>query len=241
MRIVAVDPGEPLFEAVYADVLTPSFPPEERGSLDDLRAGAEGGSTDMLAVLDDGGAAVACAIGDWSSATEVALLSYLAVRPGGRGSGAGGELLGAALARWRDRWHPALVLAEIEHPGAHTGSPAYGNPDQRVRFYARFGARAMVAPYFQPSLTPGGPRVYGMMLCTLDIAPAGAGPAPDTVDGARVRRFLTEYLEAAEGGVGDDPACAALFGAVDRPDGVPVIDILEYGQVPRSTPDGPVG
>jgi hypothetical protein len=183
---------------------------------------------------------MACAVGEWSEATGVALLSFLAVRPGHRGSGAGGELLTAAVARWRDRWHPALMLAEIEHPAAHTPSPQFGNPEQRVRFYARHSVRALCVPYFQPGLRPGSPRVYGMMLCAVDVTSEGSGPAPDTVDGDRVRRYLTEYLEWGEGAVGADPACVALFAALDRPDGVQLIDISEYQRLPRSSPDGPI-
>ena len=144
------------------------------------------------------------------------------------------------MADWRERWQPALVLAELEHPSAHGASEAYGDPDQRVRFYARRGLRALDVPYFQPGLTPGAPRVYGFMLCALEVAAAGAGPGTDTVDGARITRFMADYLEGGEGAVGTDPACLALFAALDRPGGVPLIDVTEYERVPRSTPDGPI-
>ena len=238
-RIVQVDPALPLFDAVYTDILTPSFPPEERGGLEELRAGVAGGSTRVLAALDDDGSPTAAAVGDWSETTGVALLSYLAVRSGRRGAGVGGDLLAAAMADWRERWRPALVLAELEHPSAHGTSEAYGDPDQRVRFYARRGLRALDVPYFQPGLTPGAPRVYGFMLCALEVAEAGAGPGTDTVDGARITRFMADYLEGGEGAVGTDPACLALFAALDRPGGVPLIDVTQYERVPVSTPDGP--
>jgi GNAT superfamily N-acetyltransferase len=240
MRIVEVGPADPAFEAVYTDILVPSFPPEERGTLTDLRTGAEDGNTVVLATLDDGDRPVAGAVGDWSAESGVALLSYLAVRPGQRGGGVGGELLAVATKNWRERWQPALMLAEIEHPGAHGASDGYGDPDKRVRFYARYGVRALAVPYFQPGLAPGSPRVYGVMLCAVDVAAAGAGPRPDTVDGARVAQFMTGYLNSCEGAVGSDPACVALFAALDQPGGVPLIDISEYARVPRSTPDGPV-
>jgi GNAT superfamily N-acetyltransferase len=242
-RIVQVDPAHPLFDAVYADVLTPSFPPEERGGLEELRAGALAGTSSVFAALDtDEGEderPAAAAVGDWSPETGVALLSYLAVRSGRRGTGVGGELLAAAMADWRERWRPALVLAEIEHPSAHAASEAYGDPDKRVRFYARRGMRVLDVPYFQPGLRPGSPRMYGFMLCALEVAAAGAGPGPDTVDGARVARFMTEYLQGCEGAVGTDPACLALFAALDRPEGVLLLDPAEYPRVAVSTPDGP--
>ena len=240
MRIVELGPADPAFEAVYTDILTPSFPPEERATLEDLRTGVSEGYTVVLAALDDAARPVAVAVGDWSADSGVALLSYLAARPGLRGSGVGGELLTAATATWRERWQPALMLAEIEDPGAHGASDGYGDPDKRVRFYARHGVRALAVPYFQPGLTVGSPRVYGMMLCAFDVAPAGAGAEPDTVDSARLVRFMTGYLNSCEGGVGSDPACVALFAALDRPGGVPLIDLTQYARVPRSTPDGPV-
>jgi GNAT superfamily N-acetyltransferase len=240
MRIVEVEPTDPAFDAVYADILTPSFPPEERGALEDLRIGVRSGDTSVLAALDDDGRLVAAAVGDWSADSGVVLLSYLAARPGLRGGGAGGELLRAATTRWRERWQPALMLAEIEDPRAHGSSEEYGDPDKRVRFYANHGVRALAAPYFQPGLAPGSPRVYGVMLCTLEVAATGIGPEPDTVDGARVSRFMTGYLNSCEGRVGSDPACVGFFAALDRAGGVPLVDITEYGRLPRSTPDGPV-
>jgi GNAT superfamily N-acetyltransferase len=238
-RIVQVDPAQPLLDAVYTDILTPSFPPEERGGLEELRAGAASGNTRVLAALDDDERPAAVAVGDWSETTGVALLSYLATRSGRRGAGVGGELLAAAMADWRERWRPALVLAELEHPLAHGTSEAYGDPAKRVRFYARRGLRALDVPYFQPGLGLGSPRMYGFMLCTLEVGPEGAGAEPDTVDGARVARFMAEYLEGYEGAVGTDPACLALFAALDRPGGVPLIDVTQYERVPVSTPDGP--
>jgi GNAT superfamily N-acetyltransferase len=240
-RIVQVDPTQPLFDAVYADILTPSFPPEERGGLEELRAGALGGNTSVLAALEDGEGErpAAVAVGDWSPESGVALLSYLAARSGRRGAGVGGELLAAAMADWRERWRPALVLAEIEHPSAHAASAAYGDPEKRVRFYARRGMRALDVPYFQPGLRPGSPRMYGFMLCALEVGAEGAGAEPDTVDGARVARFMTEYLQGCEGAVGTDPACLALFAALDRPEGVPLLDATDYARVPVSTPEGP--
>jgi hypothetical protein len=51
---------------------------------------------------------------------------------------------------------------------------------------------------------------------------------------------MTGYLNSCEGAVGSDPACVALFVALDRPGGVPLVGITEYGRLPWSTPDGPV-
>jgi len=238
-RIVQVDPTQPLFDAVYTEVLTPSFPPEERGGLEELRAGVVGGNTSVLAAVEEDEQPTAVAVGDWSPEIGVVLLSYLAVRSGRRGTGVGGDLLTAAMADWRERWRPAIVLAEIEHPSAHVASEEYGDPEKRVRFYARRGMRALDAPYFQPGLRPGSPRMYGFMLCTLEVTAEGAGAGPDTVDGARVSWFMTEYLQGCEGAVGTDPACLALFAALNRPEGVPLLDAADYARVPVSSPDGP--
>jgi GNAT superfamily N-acetyltransferase len=235
MRIVSVEAGA-LLDAVHADVLTASFPPNELSSVEGLREGIGAGYTSVLAVVDEDGVPRAAAVGDWSAETRVALLSYLAARPGDRSTGLGGRLLSHALATWRDRWQPCLTVAEIEHPSAHEATASFGDPAARVRFYSRFGLRPLDLPYFQPALRPGDSRAYGLMLCVFDTADACRGAEPDTVDGEVLRRWFIEYLAGSEGAVADDTATAALLRTMDRTGGVRVLSFDDLAEVPCSAP-----
>jgi len=231
--LVDVDSSDPLLDTVFAEVLAPSFPADELGTVDGLRTGVADGSVVMTAVVEHD-RPLAVAVGEWSPESRVLLLAYLAARPGERSHGLGGRLLGVVNGAWRERFTPLLTLAEIEHPGVHGPSEAYGDPAKRLRFYARHGVRALALPYFQPALTAGGSRVYGLLLSVLAMVPAASGAGPDTVDPAPVREFLTEYLEATEGGVGDDPATKALWSALDRPGGVPLLPLDDLAALPVS-------
>jgi hypothetical protein len=152
---------------------------------------------------------------------DVLLLLYLAVRPGSRGAGHGSAL----LLRVRDEWLPRdgryALLAEIEHPAAHRGGLAYGDPVARLRFYARHGGRALDVPYFQPALAPGRARVHGIILAVL----AHRGDPRDTIAAQPIRRFLTRNLELAEGRVGTDPSVHALWEGLDGRDRVPLLPL----------------
>jgi len=224
-----------LLDAVHANVLSLAFPPDELISAAALRESVAGGATSVIAAVDDTGAPVGAAVGDWSDETEVVLLSYLAVRRDGRRGGLGSWLLTHAVAQWRQRWNPCLILAEIEHPAVHRGSEETGDPWARVRFYARHGVRPLAVPYFQPPVHPGGRRVPGLTLAVVYAADAGLGPTPDTVDGQRLTRWLRRYLIGAEGSVGDDAATVAVLAALDRPGGVPLLSYEDVTAVPYST------
>jgi GNAT superfamily N-acetyltransferase len=234
-HIVEVDGAGPLLAEIYTDIMVPSFPTDELTSLASLEAGLSLGDTSVVAVVDEAGTPLALAVGEASATTGVVILAYLAVRPGLRSGGLGGRLLDHVTRTWQDRWHPALLLAEIEHPGAHNASDDYGDPAKRIRFYHQHGVRALNVPYFQPSLGSGLPRVYGIMLCVVASTPAAAGAAPDTVDSDRLRRFMTEYLVGCEGSVGSDPVCSAFFAALDRPDGVPMVSMEDTADIAYTT------
>ena len=234
MRIVDVGPGA-LLDAVYTDVLEPAFPPAELSTVDVLRESVAGGDTSMVAFVDMAGAPRAAAVGDWAPDTGVALLSYLAVRQDERGTGLGGRLLEHVVQTWRQRWRPCLILAEIEHPAAHAGNDEFGDPWARIRFYGRHDVRPLAVPYFQPPIRRGAPRVYGLTLSVVALADECRGSVPDTVDGDRVARWLTGYLKWAEGAVGNDPATQAVFAALRRPDGVPMLSFDDVAMVPYST------
>jgi len=229
MRTVTLTDGEQ-FDAVYSDVLVPSFPPDELDSLDTFRRGLRAGDVLGTAVLGDDGRPLAAMVGEWSPDSRVLLLSYLAVADGSRRLGIGGPLYETVLGRWRTEFAPCLILAEIEHPDGHESSPAYGDPAARLRFYGRHGASILRLPYFQPALRGGGSRVYGMLLLALHVDPS-YGDA-HAVDAGALRAFLTGYWEV-EGGVGDDPATVALFSGLDV-GAVPLLPTYRYAEVPVS-------
>jgi len=239
MQIMDVMESGPVLDAVYLDVLMPSFPADELVTLESLREGIASGDTSVATILDAAGAPLAAAVGDWSPGTGILLLSYLAVRPGQRGGGYGAALLHHAQREWVDRYGAGALLAEVEHPAGHEGSQGYGDPVARVRFYARYGGRALDLPYFQPALQPGGQRVYGLILAVLGMDAAATGAGPDLMAVEPLRRFLTEYFETTEGCAGADPAAAALWRGLARPDGVPLLPLDEPERIPLSTKDGP--
>ncbi|GAB2617742.1 hypothetical protein GCM10027168_57670 [Streptomyces capparidis] len=234
MRIADLAAGDPLLDAVHADILAVSFPPDELETRDWLTGGVADGTVLVAAALDESGAPAGAAVGQWSPGARTLLLAYLAVRSGGRAAGTGGRLLDRVTGPWQARLRPRLTLAEVEHPWAHTASDAYGDPAARLRFYARRGARVLDIPYFQPPLRPDSQRVYGMLLTVLTLTPDAAGPRPDTVDPAPLRAFLGEYYdEHADGG---DPASEALGRALDRPDGIPLLPADDLAALPLSRP-----
>lgn len=234
MQIIEVSEAGSLLDAVYADVLVPSFNPDELEPLESLRSGVEGGTSLVCAILDDAGAPVAAAAADWSPQSRVLLLSYLAVSQGLRGGGHGGALLRHVQQVWFAKFGAYVLLAEVEHPAAHVASSESGDPAARVRFYVRHGGQALDLAYFQPALDEGGDRVYGVIL----VAMAVEG-SPTHLESGPIRRFLQEYLEATEGLGGSDPALDALWSGLDRPEGVPLLPLDQLDRIPVSTKDGP--
>lgn len=238
MQVIEVGQPGSLLDAVYTDVLTPAFTADQLVTLDSLRAGVVEAGTSVLTIIDDDGAPIASAIGEWSPATGVALLAYLAVSQDARSRGLGGTLLSQAMQSWQQRWRPCALLAEFEHPAAHMASPAYGDPVARLRFYRRHGARGLDLPYFQPALRPESNRVYGVILSVLALSDESRGTAPDTAASDPIRRFLIEYLEQTEGKVSEDGACAALFRALERSAGIPLLAFDDPSKLPCSEPCG---
>jgi GNAT superfamily N-acetyltransferase len=237
VRLTEVTGDGPLLDAVYTEVLKPSFPSDELISRQSLRQDLNDGHRHVATIVDDAGRPVAAAVSEWYPDTDVLLLGYLAVRPGLRGAGHGGVLLDHVRTVWMPRVGACVLLGEIEHPAAHSGSEAHGDPVARLRFYARKGVKALDLPYFQPALEAGGKRVYGLILALFALTEAGAGPGPDTVAVEPVRRFLTEYFtRGGEGAVGSDPETAALWRGLDRPAGIPVLPLDEPANIPVSRP-----
>jgi GNAT superfamily N-acetyltransferase len=219
------DPSD--LAALHDRVLAPSFPPAELVALGELTRAVLARELRVLALTGDDGLPVAGAVGDWSPASGVLLVLYLAIAPGRRSAGLGGRLLTAALDAWQAELSPVAVLAEVEHPAFHRASPEHGDPVARVRFYARHGGQALAVPYFQPGAGPGAPRVPALLLVALRSAGRVSLPARP------VREFLSGYLRACEGDVVDDAPTRALFAALAG-DTVPLVPLDEVATAPRS-------
>ncbi|MBD7950854.1 hypothetical protein [Oerskovia rustica] len=179
------------------------------------------------------GRVVAGVVGSWSAEARVLLVQYLAIAPGRRGGGIGAALLGAAVAAWLKDLHPVMVLGEVEHPRFHAASEAHGDPEARLRFYARHGGRVLAVPYFQPGNEPGAERVPALLLMTL----ATEDPEAASVPAAPLRAFLREYFEASEGSLANDAPTRALLDAVSG-DRVALLGVDELDHVPVGLLDG---
>lgn len=211
----------------YQYVLLPNFPASELVTRESFDEGLHKGLSGALVARLGDGAVVGGTVCDWFSPSRVLLLSYLAVQAGHRDLGIGRQLLETSLSTWAAEFRPLLVVAEVEDPRHYHGT-AFGDPARRVRFYERIGARALPLPYFQPALEPGGERAEHLMLMVL--GGSQAPPGARQVDGELVGRFLTDYLEQAEGQA--DPADAqarALLAACHQPGG---LALLSPGTLP---------
>lgn len=223
------DPAE--LADVYERILAPSFPQAELVLLEELQRSVASGATEVLALGEDRIAAVA--IGDRAEAAT--LLSYLAVDPGHRAGGLGGALLDAAVRRWTSGPEAArIVLIEVERPDRHAAHPVHGDPVRRLAFYRRHGARALDAPYFQPELQRGAGRAHNMLLLATGIHPDDS--AGDRLVRTRpVVELMEGYFAATEGTARPrDSAAQALFAALDRPDGIPLLDPADYSGIAAS-------
>lgn len=95
----SVQAGSPLLDVIYQDLLVPTFPAEELGSLTGLHAGMAAGSVVVSVLLDEAERPAGVAVGEWSPECRVLLLAYLAVAIGRRAAGLGGRLLGEVTGR----------------------------------------------------------------------------------------------------------------------------------------------
>jgi len=227
VRVDAADAGSALVRRVFEEVMRPSFSVEELPDLATFVAGFADGEQEASLLVEADGAPLAAAVYDVFRPGLPALLSYLAVRPGARGSGAGARLLAASADHWRERGD-TLVLGEVHDPRCYAERPDE-RPAARLRFYDRQGAELLWQPWIQPSLAAGSPRVPGMLLMALLRRPPHDGPV---VDVELLRAWIEAYFELAEGAVPGDAPYRALLARLDRwPDGVPVGRMGDYGEV----------
>jgi GNAT superfamily N-acetyltransferase len=210
----------------YEHVLAPHFRAAELVSSDEFSASLKNGGTRALLARTGEGVIAGGAVGDWFSRSRVLLLSYLAVPAEGRGMGTGTLLMKALTDLWGTQLNPSLFVMEVEDPRHYDSDGSLGDPEARVRFYERLGARAVPVPYFQPALRPGRPRVRHLVLMV--FGGAEAPPGTRRLDGSTLELFLTEYLESSEGPVrADDTEAQRMLAACRDPGGLPLLRIRD--------------
>ncbi|MFC0040046.1 N-acetyltransferase [Actinomadura rayongensis] len=222
--------GTAMLDRLYAEVLKPAFPPAELISPAEMET-SYGRPNARFPGMIAGTAAgpVGAALGEFSAASNILLLCYLAVRADLRSRGIGADLLARALSRWRAELRPTAILAEIEDPRRHPPS-SFGDPKARARWYDRFGAGFLPLSHFQPALQPGLSRASGLLLISLD---RDAQSVP--VDALTL--FLDEYIESYEGPAareGDENYLALRAETVAWGDAVPVRPISRLDDWLRS-------
>jgi GNAT superfamily N-acetyltransferase len=217
-----------LLRELHADVLRPSFRPEEYVSPTVINPARK---LAIIARAHDG-RVVGGALRELYPNSGVLLLGYLAVRPGLRGKGIGGVLMTTLKERWLDRDSATLAVLEIDDPRYHATHPDYGDPAARLRFYGAFGVRLLAIPYFQPRLRDHLPRAYHMLL---GVIPAAGETLPPAIPARQVSTFLGEYFEDCEGeAVRDDAEFRSLLDASGGPE-VELAAPADLGRIP----DGP--
>jgi GNAT superfamily N-acetyltransferase len=229
LRIVAsTDLAPAELEVFYDEILAPSFDSAELVERAELLAElADDASVTRGAIaFDEPGLIIGGIVGDWFAASRVMLISYLAARRGLRGHGVGGQLLGEVLPAWTSRFGALLIVAEVENPQFFQSDEDHGDPEARLRFYARLGAKIVDIPYFQPALSPEQPRVRDLFLMVLS-ADQSVLRDDHHVDAATVRSFIEEYLTGSEGEVDDDEV-RALRASLHLNDAIPLLDPAEF-------------
>jgi GNAT superfamily N-acetyltransferase len=217
----------------YHSILMPSFQPDELIDEQELLEGQRSGKTRTMLALDAIGDVLGGIVSKWYPISQVLLVAYLAVRSGHRGGGIGATLYRTALEQWSREFSPDLVLGEVQDM-SNLPSAAHGDPVARLRFYGRLDADALDLTYFQPSLRPSAPRVFGMLLMVFQAGPA-ARVNPRRIDGGIVERFLVEYVSECEGGTRDsDEELNRLIEQCRQPGSIPLLDVSTILAAPRS-------
>ncbi|MFR9721916.1 GNAT family N-acetyltransferase [Streptomyces sp. MS19] len=223
-RIRRIAADDPEFDQLYAEVLAPAFTHDELSDADDLRQVTADGTTLVWASVAPSGQVLGGAVWEYEARFDLVLLAWLAVRPGLRGRSVGGPLLRASLDACIAAHAPRLALAEVSDPGRHTGDELHGDPDARLRFYRRHGARTLDLPYFQPALGPDRKRIPDLLLMVLHAHPDLTAGGTGLGDVSALRAYLRWAQRECEGQVGTDEQAMRLWRALERPGGVPFRD-----------------
>lgn len=215
-----------LVRRAFDEVLRPSFESDELPGLETVLDGLEA-ADQIFCIARNGPTLVGAAVADRAGPGEVALLSYLAVRPDRRGQGTGSTLLRHVLDVWTAAGI-ALGLGEIHDPRCHQETERE-RPIERLRFYERHGAGLLI-PWTQPALSSWTARVPGMLLIAF---PVGALRVGSTSSAGLLRNWINDYFLACEGTspISDDHPLGRV--ATDS-DEIPVLPLGDYTSVEPS-------
>ena len=228
-----------LLDRLYREILVPSFRKEELDPYEVLAASLndEPRNTDIAVAWRNSDEILGAMVGQWDPLHRVYLLSYLAVLPNRRSSGIGTSLM-RHLREWLRERRALVTLAEVDDPRRHPTETAIGNPEARLAFYGRFGARVVDLPYFQPGLAPGGRRAHGMLLLAFDVHADALGNGPVAALRAELLGgFLRKYFADSEGTSllsppnHQDPELERLIDSASSKAGVRLLPIERYSEV----------
>jgi len=227
-RDLDVDLDLPLLRRFHRDVLAASFSPGELDDVATMERGLRGdGETRVLAsVALRGGSPIGGIVGEVHADERLLLVSYLAVLPDLRGGGVGQALVKHALPRWKAARGIDVFVAEVHDPRVWQ-DVAGDDPERRLRFFDRVGARVLDVPFVQPALGPGGDRVPGFLLLALDVGSAVELPSE------LIAGFVRRYYRVAEGAREPyDATLNELLGLIEARQTIRLLPIAEYESVP---------
>lgn len=215
-----------LVRRAFDEVLRPSFESNELPGLETVIDGLNA-ADQIFCIAKDGPALVGAAVADRAGRGEVALLSYLAVRPGRRGQGTGSTLLRHILDVWTAA-DIALGLGEIHDPRCHQETERE-RPKDRLRFYERHGA-GLLFPWTQPALSSSTARVPGMLLIAFPVGDLRVGLAASA---GLLRSWADDYFVECEG---KSPISAGhpMGPVATDNDEIPVLPLGDYISVEPS-------
>ncbi|QRV02613.1 hypothetical protein JTE88_02380 [Arcanobacterium phocisimile] len=192
------------FTHIVDHILIPSFPATERPDSSGFMELFDNGQIFTLAAFaGQSPSGVSISFLDFrqgessGSASDVVLISWLAVSEAGRGNGTGSGLLHETVDVLTAQHDPFLILIEVEDPRIHTEVGAYGDPAARIRFYERNGARRIDTPFAMPREDITGDVLPGMLLYSVGGRAHHTTGSHSPALGAPLTRFLRAYAQAA--------------------------------------------
>jgi GNAT superfamily N-acetyltransferase len=218
-----------VLDRLYRDVLAPTFAPEELDPAASIAASLTPGGAGLAwaALADD--EVVGGLVAERHPDADTVLVGYLAVRSDQRDRGLGGELMDQFRAHCETDPAVRLAVGEVHDPRRHTDGA--DRAEDRLRFFARQGARVLDVPFIQPAVRPGGARVPGFLLLALYVDPSITAP-DGGVPAETVARFVRSYYEVTEGTTAPfDPELAALLERIERDPTVALLPMSDYDRV----------
>jgi GNAT superfamily N-acetyltransferase len=217
-----------LFARFHREVLAPTFTADELESAVAMEEGVRGGSPALVAVSDGG--EVAGGLVAERYPPGVLLVGYLAVREELRGGGIGRRLVERLRAECEADAGVRLAVGEVHDPRHWGDGGGAERPLDRLRFFEGAGARVLDAPFVQPALRPGSPRVPGFLL--LALYADRAFEAERSVPSELLAGFVRDYYGATEGAEPPyDAELEALLGRIERDGTVGLLPVADYERV----------